>query len=165
MHVLETLRKYPPVLFLNRQCTAKSYKVPNSNLTLEKGTNIFIPVYGLQKDPEYYPNPEIFDPERFNEENKAKRHPCVYLPFGEGPRICIGKQTISMELHLNFIKLIVSGLRFGMMQTKVGLAVLLSRYNISLNGKTKLPLKYDAKSFILTTEGGIWLNVQKYQII
>jgi cytochrome P450 len=58
---------------------------------VEKGTQILIPVMALQNDPKYYPDPEKFDPERFNEEEKKKRPPCTYLPFGEGPRICIGR--------------------------------------------------------------------------
>lgn len=140
--IQEALRKYPPVPFLVRKCTAEKYKIPNSKLVLEKGQLIFIPAFGLHMDPEYYPDPEKFDPERFSDENKSKRHPCVHLPFGEGPRICIG-------------------LRFGMMQTKVGLAVLLSRYQVSLNEKTKLPIVFDPKSIILTALGGIWLNVKK----
>jgi cytochrome P450 len=50
----------------------------------------FIPVLALHHDTKYYPEPERFDPERFNEDEKAKRHQYVYLPFGEGKRICIG---------------------------------------------------------------------------
>jgi cytochrome P450 family 6 len=53
-----------------------------------------IPVLGLHHDEKYYPDPDRFDPERFNEEEKVKRPPYVYLPFGDGPRICIGKFTV-----------------------------------------------------------------------
>ena len=58
---------------------------------MEKGTIVTIPVIALHHDPKYYPEPERFDPERFSEEENQKRHHYVYLPFGEGPRICIGK--------------------------------------------------------------------------
>jgi cytochrome P450 family 6 len=134
----ETLRKYPPLPGLNRVCT-KDYHVPGTDFIIEKGTKVMIPVLGIQRDPEHYPDPEKFDPERFSEENKKTRHPYTFLPFGEGPRICIG-------------------LRFGMVQTKVGLTILLKNYKFSLGSKTALPLKFDPKSFIMTTEGGIWLD-------
>ncbi|KAH0813543.1 hypothetical protein GEV33_009247 [Tenebrio molitor] len=122
----ETLRKYPPVPFLNRVCT-KDYHVPGTDFIIEKGTKVMIQVLGIQRDPEHYPDPEKFDPERFSEENKKTRHPYTFLPFGEGPRICIG-------------------LRFGMMQTKVALTILLKNYKFSLGSKTALPLKFDPKS-------------------
>ena len=89
-HFSETLRKYPPVPILNRECT-KDYQIPDTDVVLEKGMPTVIPVYALHHDPKYYPEPDRFDPERFNEDEKAKRHHYVYLPFGEGPRICIGK--------------------------------------------------------------------------
>jgi cytochrome P450 family 6 len=86
----ETLRKYPSVPILNRECT-KEYKIPGTDVFLEKGMATVIPVLAIHHDPKYYPDPERFDPERFSEVEKAKRHQYVYLPFGEGPRICIGK--------------------------------------------------------------------------
>lgn len=90
MNFLETFRKYATLPGLSRCCT-KDYHVPDSNIILKKGTNIFIPVDGIHYDPEYYPDPEKFDPTRFSEENKNKRHQFTFLPFGEGPRICIGE--------------------------------------------------------------------------
>jgi cytochrome P450 family 6 len=86
----ETLRKYPPGSFLARECT-KKYDIPGRDITIEKGTLIIIPVIGLHRDQKYYPDPEKFDPDRFSEEMKDRNPQFTYLPFGEGPRICIGK--------------------------------------------------------------------------
>lgn len=84
------MRKYPPLPILNRTCV-KDYKFPDSDLIIEKGTRLVIPVLGIHHDPEYFPEPELFDPERFNEQNKSQIPSCAYLPFSEGPRICIGE--------------------------------------------------------------------------
>lgn len=75
---------------MDRQCTVE-YEVPETTLKLEPGASVNIPVMGLHYDPQYYPDPEKFDPMRFSSEEKAKRSPYVYLPFGAGPRNCIGK--------------------------------------------------------------------------
>lgn len=77
---------------MSRICT-KNYKVPDSDLVIEKGTPINISVFGLQRDEKYYPDPDKFDPDRFTEEQKSARHHYTYLPFGEGPRVCIGKSA------------------------------------------------------------------------
>ncbi|XP_019875568.2 probable cytochrome P450 6a14 [Aethina tumida] len=138
----ESLRKYPPVPFLPRVCN-KTYKVPGTDFVIEKDTMVGIPVLGIQNDPEIFPNPENFDPDRFSPENKAKRHQFSWIPFGEGPRVCIG-------------------LRFGTMQAKVGLVTILQNYKISLNSKTATPIKFDTKSLgILAVDGNVWLNVEK----
>ncbi|XP_049815179.1 cytochrome P450 6k1-like isoform X2 [Schistocerca nitens] len=139
--VSETLRKYPPVVILNRECNTE-YKIPGTDIVLDKGTKILIPAYGLHHDPEYFPDPERFDPERFSEEQKAQRHPYVYLPFGEGPRICIG-------------------MRFGLLQTKVGLTHILAKYNIEPCEKTIRNLSFESRAFILTPKGGIQLRLSK----
>ena len=81
---------HPPVPVLNRTCT-KKYTVPESNITLKVGEKLIIPIYALHHDSSYYPKPEMFDPERFTEENKALRPHGTFLPFGDGPRFCIGK--------------------------------------------------------------------------
>ncbi|XP_045483362.1 probable cytochrome P450 6a14 [Harmonia axyridis] len=137
----ETLRKYPPGPILNRICT-KEYKVPNTDIVLEKGIRVMIPVMGIHRDPEHYPDPEKFDPERFSEENKRNIKPFTFLPFGEGPRVCIG-------------------VRFGMMQAKVGLTALLLNYDFDMSEDTKEPLEFDPRSFILLTKGGIWLKYRR----
>ncbi|RZC41421.1 p450 domain containing protein [Asbolus verrucosus] len=86
----ETLRKYPPAPVLLRKCT-KDYTIPHTTIHLKEGMDVCIPVLGLHMDSEYYPDPEIFNPERFSEENKNSRPAFTWLPFGEGPRVCIGK--------------------------------------------------------------------------
>jgi cytochrome P450 family 6 len=142
--VAETLRKHPPVPMLTRKCS-RPYKIPGSDIVLEKGTRVLIPLASLHHDPKYYPEPDRFDPERFSDEEKQKRHHYVYLPFGEGPRNCIG-------------------MRFGLMQTKVGLVSLLSKYEISVSEKTPIPLEIDTKSFTLAPRGGMWLNIKRRSI-
>lgn len=89
-YILETLRKYPPLPFLDRECT-KLYKFPNSNLIIDKGMIVYIPMMGLHHDPDFFPEPEKFLPERFSKENMENIRPFTFMPFGEGPRICIGK--------------------------------------------------------------------------
>lgn len=89
MVVQETLRKFPPIPNTARKCT-KDYKIPDTNLVIPKGTTIEIPIYSVHRDPEYYPEPDMFDPERFTDENEKARNPMSFIPFGEGPRNCIG---------------------------------------------------------------------------
>lgn len=81
----ETLRKYPIVPAMLRKCT-KEYSIPDTELTIHEGQNVLIPIYSVQHDPEYYPEPETFDPERFSPENSEGRNPITFLAFGEGPR-------------------------------------------------------------------------------
>lgn len=84
------MRKYPPVQALARVCT-KPYTIPGTSVQLDVGTALLIPVYAIQHDEKYYPNPEQFDPYRFNKENINQRQSGTYMPFGDGPRICLGK--------------------------------------------------------------------------
>ena len=79
--ISETLRMYPPAPVAIRQAS-KNYKISNSNLEIQKDSLVFIPIFIIHHDQTYYPEPEIFDPERFSEESKVKRHPMAHIPFG-----------------------------------------------------------------------------------
>lgn len=85
----ETLRKYPPGPLLSRVCV-KKYQIPGTRTTIEPGTTVFIPVLGVHRDPDFYPEPLKFHPDRFKE---AGRHlfKDTFIPFGDGPKTCIGK--------------------------------------------------------------------------
>ncbi|CAH1394735.1 unnamed protein product [Nezara viridula] len=120
MVISETMRKYPTFPVLMRYCT-KSITTPYG-YKIEACETIIIPVWSLHHDPEYYPNPEKFDPERFSAQNKESIKPFTYLPFGEGPRMCIG-------------------MRFGKLQTKVGLIALLRKCHVEPCVATKIPLE------------------------
>ncbi|XP_067015325.2 probable cytochrome P450 6a13 [Anabrus simplex] len=133
----ETLRKYPVAAMLLRECT-REYHVPGSSLKLDPGLQIIIPTYALHHDPAYYPEPARFDPERFSEQAKAARHPFTYLPFGEGPRVCIGQ-------------------RFSYLEMKVGLAYLLQNYVIETCPET-VPIKLDPRVFVLQPEKTVYLK-------
>ncbi|KAI4460048.1 cytochrome p450 [Holotrichia oblita] len=141
MVISETLRMYPPIPSYTRVCT-KDYRVPGTDLVIPKGQRVFIPIQGIHNDPEIYPNPHIFDPTRFNEENKNKRHPFAFLPFGEGPRACLG-------------------IRFAMMQTKMCLVLMIRNFKLTINSRTRLPLKFDPSKFFPCPLNGLWIDLEK----
>lgn len=87
---LETLRKYPPVQILNRECT-EDYLIPGTRIQVPAGTEVIIPVWSIQHDWRHYPNPEVFDPKRFIGDNKHTRANGTFMPFGDGPRFCLGE--------------------------------------------------------------------------
>lgn len=119
----------------------QDYPVPGTKHVLKKGTHIVIPSKGIQNDPDIYPNPEKYDPDRFSPEETAKRNPYTFLPFGEGPRVCIG-------------------LRFGMMQSRIGLASLLNEFQFSPCSKSVIPMDLSKKSLVSSPEN-VWLKVEK----
>lgn len=138
--VSETLRKYPPVDNLFRMTTI-DYKVPDTKYTIPAETLCQIPIYSIHHDPEYFPEPECFDPDRFLPEMVKARRPYTYLPFGEGPRNCIG-------------------MRFGLMQTKLGLATLLTNFHFSPNARTPRKLEINPTSFLVSMKGGMYLAIR-----
>jgi len=122
MVISETLRMYPAATRLDRVCSQDNYKI--KNLTLKKGMLVIPAIYALHHDPEFYPNPEVFDPNRFSAENKKARNPATYLPFGSGPRNCIA-------------------MRFALMEIKIAMVHLLSEYRFTTCEKTEYPLKME----------------------
>lgn len=70
----------------------KDYEVEyeDQKFTIEKDKIVMIPISGFHRDPLYFPDPLKFDPDRFSEENRGNIDPDTYLPFGIGPRNCIG---------------------------------------------------------------------------
>ncbi|XP_022239479.1 cytochrome P450 4c3-like [Limulus polyphemus] len=115
----EGLRLFPSVPFIGRML--KEDIVVNGH-TIPQGTTCFIFTFMLHRNPEVFPNPEVFDPDRFLPENVAGRHPYAYIPFSAGPRNCIGQ-------------------KFAMMEQKVLIANILRNFNLtSLDPRDKIHL-------------------------
>ncbi|CAL1290717.1 unnamed protein product [Larinioides sclopetarius] len=120
--VSETLRLYPSFSRLER-VTEAEFKLGNTGVVLPKGTALIIPVYAIHRDPKLYLDPDKFDPDRFLPEERTKRDLYAYMPFGSGPRGCIGR-------------------RFGLMQVKTCLIYILANFTIHRCPETKVPLEF-----------------------
>ena len=118
MVIDETLRIYPPAARTDR-VASKDYEY--EGIKIKKDQVVTVAIYAMHHDPTIYPNPEQFDPNRFSEENKKTRDSASYLPFGSGPRNCIG-------------------MRFAVIEMKLLLASILSKYRFLTCDKT--PVSY-----------------------
>ncbi|XP_026324880.1 cytochrome P450 9e2-like [Hyposmocoma kahamanoa] len=142
MVVSETLRLWTSGFATDRYCN-KDYNLgkPNDEATedyiMRKGESLQIPVCAIHRDPEYYPNPHKFDPERFSEENKHKIQPFTYLPFGIGPRNCIGS-------------------RFALCEVKVMAYQVVNCFEVFPSERTTIPPKLDPSTFNVHMKGGHW---------
>ena len=148
MVVSETLRKWPNAVVSDRVCT-KPYtiepKYPDEKpVHLKIKDSVWFPVFGIHRDPQYYPEPERFDPERFNDENKVNISPYTYMPFGVGPRNCIGS-------------------RFALLETKTLFFYILSHFEIVPVEKTQIPLVLSKKQLNMAAENGFWLGLKRRQ--
>ncbi|KAH0816039.1 hypothetical protein GEV33_006753 [Tenebrio molitor] len=141
MVVSEILRKYPLAPMLNRRAEA-DYLFQETGFTLDKGVSILVPVSGLHYDPDFYPDPYKYDPERFSEENRSKIKPYTYLPFGDGPRNCIGK-------------------KFALSVIKMGIAYAIKDFEFGVSDKTSIPLRFDPASIFVQEKQGIYLKISK----
>jgi cytochrome P450 len=98
----ETLRLYPPGWLLTRRSIGPA---TIGDFSLPPRTDVLISPYLIQRHPAYWPEPDRFDPDRFLPERSAERNRFVYLPFGLGPRACIGEHLALIEMHAHAIML------------------------------------------------------------
>lgn len=123
----------------------KDYQIPGTNKIIEKGIEVFIPAYALQMDAKFYEEPEKFKPERFYEEISSGKNLSnkPYIPFGDGPRNCIG-------------------MRLGKMQTKVGLVLMLQKFKYAMEPNLKnWDMEFDPKLFLLSPRVKVNLRIIK----
>ncbi|XP_039723626.1 cytochrome P450 4F3 isoform X2 [Pteropus medius] len=135
MCIKESLRLHPPVTIVSRRCT-QDIPLPDGRV-IPKGVACVINIFGTHHNPSVWPDPEVYDPFRFDPENIKKRSPLAFIPFSAGPRNCIG-QTFAMN------------------EMKVVLALTLLRFRI-------LPDDAEPRrkpELILRAEGGLWLRVE-----
>lgn len=140
----ETLRLHPPNVFLERMCD-KPFELPpalpgEKPFVMRKGMSVWFPVCAIQRDEQYWDEPERFCPERYLD-NEIQYNFPYYTSFGKGPRMCIAY-------------------RFAMMEIKVLLFYLLATCELKPCAKTKVPTKLSKKALTRTAEGG-FLNVQR----
>ena len=137
MVISESLRMYPPGYLLLREAKVdfqcKGYTFP-------KGVSMVVPVYCVHHDPELWPQPDQFNPERFTKEAVENRHPCAYLPFGAGPRNCVG-------------------MRFALMEVKLCIAKILLRFQLVASPETQIPIQISAVTTLIP-KNGLPLHIQ-----
>jgi cytochrome P450 len=135
MVIDESLRIYPPAWIIGRK-TIKPDKI--GNYKIAAGHNLLISPYALHRDKRLWPEPEKFNPSRFEPEEIKKRPKFSYLPFGGGPRLCIGNN-------------------FAMMEMQIVLASILQRFDFELARNKKVepdPL------ITLRPKGGMWMRIK-----
>ncbi|KZC05569.1 Cytochrome P450 9e2 [Dufourea novaeangliae] len=145
----EALRKYPPVPVMDRLCVQK-FELPSAGpgykpVTLTPTDIVWFPIYALHHDANYFPEPKRFDPERFSEANKDKILSYTFIPFGLGPRKCIGN-------------------RFALMETKILIAHLLQRFRLRSTEKTKVPVEFSKVNFSMNPDEGFWIGLEKRNV-
>lgn len=146
--ILETLRLHPILPILERECTEpEGFSLePFTDFTIPQGMPVYIPIYAMQRDEKYFPNPLLFDPDRFSPENINQIQPFTFLPFGIGNRNCIGE-------------------RFGLMQVKMGLVRILKDFRLEKTAQTPETIVLDKKAMLVKADKGLFLNLVKDSLI
>ncbi|CAH1000972.1 Putative cytochrome P450 137 [Neolewinella maritima] len=93
----ESMRLYPPAWITDRVALGPDTA---NGFTIDKGVTLGLFIYGIHHSPQYYDEPEAFRPDRMHPDAKQQRHPFSYLPFGGGPRLCIGQHFAMLEMQL-----------------------------------------------------------------
>ncbi|XP_072262215.1 cytochrome P450 3A29-like isoform X3 [Pyxicephalus adspersus] len=130
MVIYESLRLYPAAGRIERVCK-KTTEI--NGVTIPEGVVTVIPAFVLHRDPALWTDPEEFRPERFSKESRETLDPYTFLPFGSGPRNCIG-------------------MRFAMINMKSAITLLLQNFNFRTCKDTPIPLQIDTKGFLKTTK-------------
>ncbi|XP_014476488.1 PREDICTED: cytochrome P450 9e2-like [Dinoponera quadriceps] len=143
--VNEALRMYPSAIILDRVCQ-KEFELPpalpgDKPHVLKKGSTVWFPAHAIARDPKNFEDPDRFRPERFLGDEKKTINQYAYLPFGIGPRMCIGN-------------------RFALLETKVMLVHLLARCELKRCEKTLYPMRFSKKRFNIFADGGFWIKIQ-----
>ncbi|CAG9838967.1 unnamed protein product [Diabrotica balteata] len=137
MVINETMRKYAVLPVLDR-IAAADYKIEGKDLVIEKGMTVFIPLFAIMRDANYFENPEKFDPERFVS-NNFNTNGLTFFPFGEGQKTCIGK-------------------RLGLLAVSLCLSNILMEFNVHRCSATPNPVEFEPKSLVLQSKCGLPLN-------
>lgn len=133
MVMSESLRMYPPAYIFNR---VTKNDIVIKGISIPKGLTIAVPIYGIHHNEKLWPDPEKFIPERFTPEAKAERHPFAYVPFGNGPRNCIG-------------------MRLALLEAKLALVKVLQNLVLKVVDDTQIPLQLEAKLTLSAVDGVI----------
>ena len=99
----EVLRLYTPGFLVHRRCNEAC---TINGITIPSGVDVFMPPYVLHRDPALWPDPETFDPDRFSPENREAQESYSYMPFGIGPRQCIGYRFALLEMKTAMLKIL-----------------------------------------------------------
>ena len=139
--IQETLRKHPVAFMLERVCS-KEYKLPGHDLIIPKGGVVRALNVGICNDPEIFPNPKEFKPERFLKENKGDRNPYSFMGFSVGPRNCLA-------------------MRFATFEMKMCISSLVSNFKFVPCDKTVLTVERDPKNLLGGPKDGLWIKCEK----
>ena len=103
--IKECLRLFPPVPFVSRKLSSDVY-LEDQDITIPAGMTMHVHIFDLHRDEDQFPNPDVFDPDRFLPENISKRHAYSYIPFGAGPRNCIGQRFAILNAKTVLVELV-----------------------------------------------------------